>query len=121
MGSASPLWNRSVLVIEDEPLIALEIHRAVSAAGASVVAATTIREAIALIRGSEVSVAIVDINLGGQDCSEVCRELTRRKIPFLFYTGYTAPHFPNEWAAVPFISKPASPDGLVATVVSLIH
>ena len=39
MGSGNPLWGRSVLVLEDEPLIALELLDELRAAGASIIAA----------------------------------------------------------------------------------
>ena len=33
--------------------------------------------------------AIVDVNLGGHDCSSICAALTKRSIPIMFYTGYS--------------------------------
>lgn len=49
MGSVNPLSGRSVLIVEDEPLIALELRDALRAAGASILAATNIKDALALI------------------------------------------------------------------------
>jgi CheY-like chemotaxis protein len=37
-----PLVGRSILIAEDEPLIAQDVHSALSALGASVIAATKI-------------------------------------------------------------------------------
>ena len=34
-----------------------------------------------------VKAAVLDMNLGGPDCSALCIELYRRAIPFLFYTA----------------------------------
>jgi DNA-binding response OmpR family regulator len=87
VGSANPLFGRSVLIVEDEPPIALELLDALQAAGASILAATTIQEALELIAYTTICAAVVDINLGGDDCSSVCAALAKRSIPFMFYTG----------------------------------
>src|SRR6516225_9381787 len=71
MGSVNPLLGRSVLIVEDEPLIALELHTALHAAGASILAATSIKEAFTLITRAQICAAIVDVNLGGHDCSRL--------------------------------------------------
>jgi hypothetical protein len=45
-----PLWRRTILIVEDEPLIALDLHAALQAAGAGLIAATNSAEALALFR-----------------------------------------------------------------------
>ena len=52
-------------------------------AGASILAATTIKEALELIARAQICAAIVDVKLGGHDCSSVCAALTKRSIPFM--------------------------------------
>jgi CheY-like chemotaxis protein len=47
MGSVNPLMDRSVLIVEDEPLIALDLHDALHEAGASILAATNVKDALA--------------------------------------------------------------------------
>ena len=65
------LSGRSILIVEDEPLIALEVHAAFSAAGASIVAAAHSSEAMQMINSPDLSAAVVDIDLGrGEDCDE---------------------------------------------------
>ena len=65
-----PLAGRSILIIEDEPLVALDLHAALSRKGASVISATSAAEAAKLIGYADISAAIVDINLGTQDAAE---------------------------------------------------
>jgi CheY-like chemotaxis protein len=36
------LWRKSILIVEDEPLIALGIHEALSSAGASILSASSV-------------------------------------------------------------------------------
>jgi DNA-binding response OmpR family regulator len=106
-----------VLVLEDEPLVGLEIAELLSSAGAQVKLAGTLADAMASVDGLKISAAIVDINLGGQDCSVLCTRLSQRRIPFVFYTGYTAA--PDGWSTVPIISKPASGELIVKTIERL--
>ena len=51
----------SVLIVEDEPLIALDLHAALSAAGAGIMAATDTAEALRLIRRNDVNAAVLDM------------------------------------------------------------
>ena len=66
------LTGRSILIVEDEPLIALELRAAFSATGASLTSASDAREALRIINVPGLSAALVDINLGCGDCSAVC-------------------------------------------------
>src|SRR5690606_33618202 len=66
--SAAPLLaGRRILVVEDEPLIAMEIEAQLAAAGCTVVGtAGTVEKARALIGAGGLDAALVDANLGGQ-------------------------------------------------------
>ena len=113
------LTGTSVLIVEDEPLIALDIHAALSAVGASIVAATKGLEALELIRIAEIKVAVLDIDLGDVDCSTLCRALARRKVPFLFYTGHPEAGVLKQWPDASVLIKPADPDDIVRRVAAL--
>ena len=114
------LTDTSVLIVEDEPLIALGIHAALSATGASIIAGTNGAEALDLIHNAEISVAVLDINLGDRDCSAACRALSRRRIPFLFYTGYPDAEVLKEWPDTPVLIKPAKTRVIVERVGALV-
>src|SRR5262245_53046862 len=113
VGSVNPLRGRSVLIVEDEPLIALELHNALCASGASILRATAIQDALQLIGCSQICAAIVDVKLGNEDCSSICAALAKRSIPFMFYTGYSAIAL-TAWA-VPIVTKPAESRAIVET------
>jgi len=120
MGSVNPLRGRSVLIVEDEPLIALELHNALHAAGASILAATTIKEALTLITRAQICAAIVDVNLGGHDCSSVCTALTKRSIPFMFHTEYSSAAPLSAWPQAPAVDKPAEGRTSVDAIAQLL-
>jgi DNA-binding response OmpR family regulator len=70
-----------LLVVEDEPLVGLDIAETLTTSGASAMSAGKVADAIAAADRAEVSAAILDIRLGGEDCSPVCQHLSARGIP----------------------------------------
>jgi CheY-like chemotaxis protein len=120
VGSVNPLLGRSVLIVEDEPLIALDLHDALREAGASTLAATSTKEALDLIAYAHICAAIVDVNLGGHDCSSVCDALSKRSIPFMFYTGYSSAASLLAWPHAPAVSKPTQGKTMVDTLAQLL-
>ena len=116
-----PIFSgHSILIVEDEPLIALDVCEALRGAGASVIAGTNVSDALRLIWQAEIAAAVVDIKLGADDCSRVCRALASRDIPFVFYTAYAAAPVLEEWPGVPVIAKPSSTTNIVAAIEKLI-
>ena len=116
-----PLARQSILIVEDEPLVALDGHRVLSAAGASIISAATPGEAIKLLSFAEVRAAIVDVQLGREDATLVCDLLERRRIPFAFYTGRAdTTHLRAQWPQVPVIKKPATSRDIVSILSTLI-
>jgi DNA-binding NtrC family response regulator len=120
VGSVNPLFGRSVLIVEDEPLIALELHNALYLAGANILAATNIKDALELIAYARICAAIVDVKLGNDDCSNICAALSKRSIPFMFYTGYSTAAALSAWPHAPAVNKPAESSTMVETIVRLI-
>ena len=114
MSSAS-LAGRVILVCEDEPLIAIDIANAFTDAGARVLTARSLRQAIIAVEDGALSAAILDHALGDGDGSQLCERLKQRNIPFMFYTGFG--HLNGAFADVVHVSKPSSSEELVTTVV----
>lgn len=79
---------RRVLVVEDEPLIAMNLEDMLTGLGHNVIAtATRIDKALSLVEGSEFNLAVLDINLAGSNRFQVAAILRRRGIPFIFTSG----------------------------------
>jgi CheY-like chemotaxis protein len=112
---SADLVGQSILVLEDEPLIALDICEALKGAGASVFVANCLRDAIALAEHPNLSGAILDFGLNDGDAGPVCERLTRRRIPFLLYSGYE-----NAAARGVTLRKPATQAALVETLARLL-
>jgi DNA-binding response OmpR family regulator len=113
-----PFAGRSILVVEDEPLIALELQLALEEMGASVQKAAALPAALTLAESTTFSAAIVDFQLGRQRCEDLCTALTQRGVPFMFYTGGTEHGLVN--SAAPVVTKPASMKAVMAVLAPLV-
>jgi CheY-like chemotaxis protein len=85
--------NANVLVIEDEPVIALEIAQLVSDLGKTVVGvAATQREAVELARGKRIDLILADIQLAdgssGMDAVQDIRDSAAQPCPVIFVTAF---------------------------------
>jgi len=100
------LRGHHVLVVEDEPLIALDLEQALSAAGAAVNIANTVASALEAAEAPSVTAAIVDLRLHGHSVRDVVERLATRNLAFVFYTGQTETATAASWPSVPFLLKP---------------
>jgi CheY-like chemotaxis protein len=111
------LAGRSILVVEDEPLIALDIVESLTSTGANPIVASILQHALELATSPNLAAAVLDYKIGDADTSPICELLKSRGIPFLFYSGYNIPR--RIWPDVETLSKPATPDKLVTAVALL--
>ncbi len=84
--------NKTILLVEDEALIAILESKTVSRAGYRVVTASGGREAIEIVRSSpDISLVLMDINLGtGMDGTEAAVEILKiRELPVVFLTSHS--------------------------------
>jgi len=86
---ATPGNFRRVLIVEDEPLVAMHVEDLLIALGHAVVGlATRIDKALILARNGDLDFAILDVNVAGTQSFSVAGILRERGIPFVFATGY---------------------------------
>ncbi len=90
---AGALFNRRVLVVEDEALIAMMLSDDLAEAGATVIGpAASVGTALQLIEQAAgdggLDAAVLDLNLGGEMVKPVADHLAAHGVPFLFATGY---------------------------------
>jgi CheY-like chemotaxis protein len=72
------LAGRCILIVEDEPLVALHIIDAVKRAGAIVRVTYSLVEAAVLVEADDLSAAILDYRVGDGDSSLLCQRLRER-------------------------------------------
>src|SRR4029079_5103526 len=112
------LEGRSILVVEDEPLIAMDIAQQFEATGAALTSTNTLKHALILVEHDGLAGAILDHALGDGNSSLLCQRLKERGIPFMVYSGYDTVEGPCKDAL--HISKPAADGALVAAMEGLI-
>jgi DNA-binding response OmpR family regulator len=106
------LSGKTILVVEDDYLLATDIQRTLISAGAKVCGPFgQIGAAIDALARGDADGALLDINLGHGPSFELASALTERSVPFAFVTGYDS--LPAMWRHVPRISKPVSGNELV--------
>ena len=97
---------KRILVVEDEPFIAMGLEQLLPKLGYEVVGvASHLREALAKAQAGDFDVAVLDVNLGGELSYRVADVLLARGAPFLFCTAYTDVAF-GRYAHVPVLQKP---------------
>ncbi len=113
----SALAGKQVLIIEDEPLIALDLDLILTTAGAKVHdTAGTVERAKRSIATGDFDVAILDGNLGGDPVDEVAVALTKRGVPFIFVTGYGRESLPQGFRDALVVTKPFTSEQLITAV-----
>jgi CheY-like chemotaxis protein len=113
------LAGRTILVVEDEALVAMLVEDALLDAGATVLGpAATVSEALALLEREPAPphAAVLDLNLAGETSTPVADVLASRGVPFVVATGYGASGLPAGHAQVPVLAKPYDPDELTAAL-----
>ena len=121
-GSAphSTLNGLRLLIVEDEPLVALDLADSLQKAGAHVAPpVATDQAALAVIKNADFDGAVLDVNLHGHIVDEIAAALTRRNIPFVVVTGYRRENLPNAFKDVVILSKPVSDKQLIRAVCGL--
>ena len=102
-----------VLIIEDEPIIAMDIEELVRNCGHHVIGvAATEAEAVAIATRSKPGLILADINLGkgGDGTAAVARILKRQQAPVIFVTAYPERLLTGETVEPAFvITKPFDP------------
>jgi DNA-binding response OmpR family regulator len=114
------LTGASILVVEDEALIVLDISNAFESAGAHLTTTNTLRHAQLLVEHDGLTAAMINNALPDGDGDSLCTRLKGRSIPFLMYSGLPKPLVgPCEGA--PYLSKPASREQLLDAMEAIIR
>ena len=106
MGRTEHLAGCIILVVENEPVIALELRQLFEAEGAEVHIGPTPTDALFLIHKTSFSAAVLDFGLINDDTAPLCRTLRTCSVPFMYYTGFD--DLDEKALGAPVVTKPAS-------------
>ncbi len=105
--------GHSILIVEDEPLIAMMLEDVLDSLGHTVAATCdTVADALVRIGQGGFDIAIIDVNLNGERVWPVADRLAAQGVPYILATGGHIEPPPPEHAGVPVLSKPFTLDAI---------
>lgn len=119
--AATPAGKPRILIIEDEPLVALDLAERLGEAGFDLAGnASDMAAAMAIARDCKADAVLLDGNLRGEAVDALAALLTRRGIPILFVTGYTQESLPPDFRHLPILSKPFTDQQLLQALAAVL-
>lgn len=113
----------TILIVEDEPFILMDLEYAVEDAGHVSVGARSVPAALAIIRDRTIDAAILDHNLGQiETCCSIVEQLAALRIPAIIHTAEASRLGSAIMSLEPtVVSKPAPAGEVVAAVLDRIR
>jgi CheY-like chemotaxis protein len=117
------LFNRApILIVEDEPFIALMLQAMVEDADGVVVGPVgTASSALTLVQSCAIAAAILDVHLSDRDVSPVAEALVSLSVPMVFHTSENLPpHLQQRFPDAIVYLKPISPEILLKKLREMV-
>ena len=112
------LSGKRILIVEDEPIIALDLAAAVvDGEGTVVGTAVTVEQAHRLLASEPCDAVILDLRLKDGLATAIADRLRDLGIPFVIHSGQADSICATAWPGVPVVGKPALPEQVMATLV----
>ena len=117
----TPALPDDVLIVEDDPIIALGFEDIILGFGVQTVrTAGGVARALEMVADRAPDFALLDVGLVREKSFAVAERLEALQIPFVFVTGYGADvRLPQRFAGRPRLTKPCSSDALKAVLTAL--
>lgn len=117
------LSGTRVLVVEDEPLIAMHVEDVLTGLGCDVVGtASNTSQAMAILGAKPIDVAVLDINLGSNETSyPIADALEERRVPFVLLSGYSRAGQRTKDRDRPWLQKPVDESELSRALLDAIR
>ncbi|WP_275790592.1 response regulator [Pararhizobium gei] len=104
--NAVPVCVGRILVLEDEPFIALDVEQSLQTAGFKVEACHSRGDAIKWLTSNIPSLAVLDFQLKDGDCSDVMAVLRARGVPIIICTASSQESVSASFGGVAWLNKP---------------
>ena len=99
--------NWSILVVEDEPLIAMLLADLLEELGCTIAAqASSVAEGLDRANDTSFDAAILDVNLRGQPVWPLADALQEKGVRFVLATGYDGCQTQRRYPSAVFLAKP---------------
>jgi CheY-like chemotaxis protein len=117
-----PMSGMTVLVVEDDFIVAYDMQMMLQEQGARVLGpATSLVEAQQLLAKERPTVAVLDVNLNGEYVFPLAEALRAQQVPFVFASAYADEDrlFPEPVRGAPRLAKPVLPNVLIGQLLRL--
>ncbi|MCQ4190745.1 response regulator [Methylocystis suflitae] len=112
--------GRSILVLEDEALVAMMTCRIIEELGARAIGPFGKMEEAREALSEGLDAAVLDINLDGELVYDLAAEIRNRGKPIIFVTGYHVGAIVQDFSDVPVLTKPIEPEDLAAALAEAL-
>ena len=110
-----------ILIVEDEPLVSLQLQTELEELGHRCQAATDVASSWTFLETQSFDIALLDFNLGNETSTAIADFLVDKEIPFAWMTGYTdSALLPERLRSRPRLSKPFLIDDITRMITTLV-
>jgi DNA-binding response OmpR family regulator len=118
-GAAKTLDGLRVLVVEDETLVAMLVEDYLTELNCVVAgSARRIAKALEMVESKPIDVAVLDLNVAGDDISPLVEALEAKRIPYVFASGYGSKGLNPAWSHAVVLQKPFDMKQLGAAIAT---
>jgi DNA-binding response OmpR family regulator len=116
-----PLGRRTILLVEDNLLLAECMRDLLQEAGATVIEPREYDDFSIAFASSKIEFhgAVLDAVFNWQSTADLAHRLTEQGVPFVVLTGRDKSTLPNELQCAPYLAKPVDASVLVETAARL--
>jgi CheY-like chemotaxis protein len=116
-----PARPARILIVDDEPMVAIDLEFVLLAAGFEIAGVTgNLATALSIVESRICDAALLDANLVGVSAAPIATALAARGIPFLVLSGYAPEQQPGALRAGQHLQKPASPSQIVKVLNEIV-
>lgn len=115
--------SRSVLIVEDEAIVAMDMAQTVQDLGYEVFAvANSVKKGLEALASATPDLAVLDADLAGRSSRPIADLLRERDVPFVIVTGYDSPpDVPEDGPRAAVLSKPISERELASRLDEIVR
>lgn len=114
------LAGARILVVDDDFLIRLHIESLLMQHGAVVLTADGVGSALRMGSEERLDLALLDVDLGGEDSGGVAALLAARNVPVIAVTGYPGDSLDGPWRDRPIVAKPIDEKELQTVIATAL-
>jgi DNA-binding response OmpR family regulator len=114
--------TKRALIVEDDPVIALEIEYSLRSAGFEIASCVSpVPKALTVFKSCECDFALLNANLRGESVEPAAIAPKYLGKPFLFVSGYGRVHLQARFRDNPLLSKPFNAAELICSVNAVLQ